>query len=78
LTQDRATWLPGTTSTNHEATGLPSAEDWREAWAAYREGRFGQAGLVDQVSFLVMRRLSISQAFTNDRHFRAAGFETLF
>jgi len=25
-----------------------------------------------------MRRLGITQAFTNDRHFQAAGFETLF
>jgi uncharacterized protein len=56
----------------------PTAEDWQAAWTAYREGRFDQAGLVDQVSFVVMRRLGIAQAFTNDRHFRAAGFETLF
>ncbi len=56
----------------------PTAEDWQAAWAAYREGKFGQAGLVDQVSFFVMRRLGITQSFTNDRHFRAAGFETLF
>ena len=64
-----------------EATGTliwPTAEDWQAAWVAYREGRFGQAGLVDQISFFVMRRLSITQSFTNDRHFRAAGFETLF
>jgi uncharacterized protein len=56
----------------------PTAEDWHEAWAAYREGRFDQAGLVDQVSFLVVRRMNITRAFTNDRHFREAGFETLF
>lgn len=56
----------------------PTAGDWFAAWAAYREGRFGQAGLVDHVSFCVMRRLGIGQAFTNDRHFHAAGFETLF
>jgi predicted nucleic acid-binding protein len=30
------------------------------------------------VSFAVMRRLGIQRAFTNDRHFREAGFETLF
>ncbi len=56
----------------------PTAEDWLAAWAAYREGRFDRAGLVDQVSFIVMRRLGITQSFTNDRHFHAAGFETLF
>ncbi len=38
----------------------------------------GQAGIVDQVSFVVMRRLGITEAFTNDRHFQAAGFHTLF
>jgi hypothetical protein len=26
----------------------------------------------------IMRRLGLSKAFTNDGHFRAAGFETLF
>ena len=36
------------------------------------------AGIVDHVSFVVMRRLGISDAFTNDRHFKAAGFNTLF
>jgi len=30
------------------------------------------------MSFVVMRRLSMTQAFTNDHHFRAAGFQTLF
>jgi len=25
-----------------------------------------------------MRRLGLTQAFTNDAHFKAAGFETLF
>ncbi|MCY2955046.1 MAG: hypothetical protein NTU53_24220 [Planctomycetota bacterium] len=27
--------------------------------------------------FAVMRRLGFAEAFTNDRHFRAAGFDTL-
>ena len=56
----------------------PTTEDWQAAWAAYRQGGCGLAGLVDHISFVVMRRLGIVQAFTNDRHFRAAGFETLF
>jgi predicted nucleic acid-binding protein len=30
------------------------------------------------VSFSVMRRLGLTRAFTNDRHFAAAGFEALF
>jgi predicted nucleic acid-binding protein len=38
----------------------------------------GRTRIVDQISFAVMRRLGLTQAFTNDNHFRAAGFETLF
>jgi uncharacterized protein len=38
----------------------------------------GEAGNVGHISFGVMTRLGIRQAFTNDSHFRAAGFETLF
>lgn len=56
----------------------PSPEDLESAWSAYSRGLAGQAGIVDHVSFVVMRRLGLSQAFTNDAHFRAAGFETLF
>jgi uncharacterized protein len=56
----------------------PSAEDLDGAWSAYSRGLAGQAGIVDHVSFVVMRRLGLSQAFTSDAHFRAAGFETLF
>jgi predicted nucleic acid-binding protein len=56
----------------------PTEDDWNKAWAAYDRGEAGEAGIVDQVSFVVMRRLGISKAFTNDRHFTAAGFETLF
>lgn len=53
-------------------------EDWDRAWRAYAAGEAGYAGLVDQLSFVVMRRLGLRQAFTNDRHFAAAGFEPLF
>jgi hypothetical protein len=56
----------------------PTDDDWREAWAAYRRGEADEAGIVDHVSFVVMRRLNINRAFTNDHLFRAAGFETLF
>ncbi len=57
---------------------LPTEEDWSVAWNAYIRGEADSAGIVDQVSFAVMRRLGIATVFTNDRHFRAAGFETLF
>jgi predicted nucleic acid-binding protein len=64
-----------------EADGMlvvPTADDWREAWDGYRRGEAGHAGLVDHLSFVVMRRLGLEEAFTNDRHFQAAGFRTLF
>ena len=53
-------------------------QDVDDAWAAYDRADAGQAGVVDQVSFVVMGRLGITEAFTNDRHFQAAGFHTLF
>jgi predicted nucleic acid-binding protein len=56
----------------------PTDSDLTAAWAAYRAGHAGQAGIVDHVSFAVMRRLGITDAFTNDRHFAAAGFRPLF
>ena len=49
-----------------------------EAWRAYALAGSGGAGLVDQTSFIVMPRLGITEAFTNDKHFKAAGFTTLF
>jgi predicted nucleic acid-binding protein len=57
---------------------VPTAQDSDAAWLAYERGEADSAGIVDHVSFTIMRRLGISKAFTNDRHFRAAGFETLF
>lgn len=57
---------------------VPTDADLDAAWDAYDRGEAGQAGIVDHVSFIVMRRLRLTQAFTNDAHFRAAGFETLF
>jgi hypothetical protein len=56
----------------------PTPEDWQTAWIAYEKGEASSAGMVDHISFVVMRRLGISKAFTNDNHFRAAGFETTF
>ena len=51
----------------------PTVTDWQSAWAAYASEEAGGAGIVDHVSFVVMRRLGVSKAFTNDRHFRSAG-----
>jgi uncharacterized protein len=56
----------------------PSDEQLESVWTAFDRGEVGQAGIVDHISFAVMRRLGITKAFTNDEHFRAAGFEALF
>ncbi len=56
----------------------PTETDWKLAWQNYQRGVADAAGIVDHVSFVVMRRLGIARAFTNDRHFQAAGFENLF
>jgi predicted nucleic acid-binding protein len=56
----------------------PTEDDWDKAWEAYSRGEAASAGIVDHVSFIIMRRLGITRAFTNDTHFQAAGFETLF
>ena len=56
----------------------PSSDDWQQAWLAYDKGEADAAGIVDHVSFVVMRRLGITAAFTNDKHFRTAGLETMF
>ncbi len=64
--------------TGRGALVFPTDDDWDNAWAAYHQGEAGAAGIVDQISFAVMRRLGVTRAFTNDRHFRAAGLEPLF
>jgi predicted nucleic acid-binding protein len=56
----------------------PTPQEIEDAWAAYERGDAAQAGIVDHVSFVVMRRLGLTEAFTNDRHFTAAGFKVLF
>lgn len=57
---------------------IPTEEDEQTAWVAYDRGDAAQAGIVDHVSFALMRRLGITEAFTNDKHFTAAGFKVLF
>jgi uncharacterized protein len=63
-----------------DAEGLlePTAQEQTVAWQPYLRGEAGDAGIVDQISFVVMCRLKITEAFTNDRHFEAAGFTILF
>ena len=57
---------------------IPADSDVEQAWTEYWRGNAGDAGIVDHISFVVMRGLGITEAFTNDRHFRTAGFTTLF
>jgi predicted nucleic acid-binding protein len=57
---------------------VPTNQDWNDAWAEYDRGRPGDAGIVDCISFVVMRRLGLTEAFTNDQHFTAVGFTNLF
>jgi predicted nucleic acid-binding protein len=54
----------------------PTDEELEAAWLAYDRGEAGEAGIVDHVSFAVMRRLRLKRALTSDGHFPAAGFET--
>ena len=56
----------------------PTTQEIEDAWAAFDRGEAAQAGIVDHVSFIIMRRLGITEAFTNDKHFEAAGFTVLF
>jgi predicted nucleic acid-binding protein len=56
----------------------PSEADCEAAWSAFERRQPPTAGIVDHVSFEVMRRLGVQEAFTNDRHFAAAGFQNLF
>jgi hypothetical protein len=56
----------------------PTPVEIESAWAEYTRGSAGTAGVVDLVSMTLMRRLGIREAFTNDKHFEAAGFEILF
>src|SRR5687767_6023994 len=51
----------------------PTEDDWVLAWEAYKQGGAAGAGVIDHISFRVMRRLGITRAFTNDKHFQAAG-----
>lgn len=56
----------------------PTSEDWQAAWSRYEKRDADSAGIVDHLSFSILRRLGLTKAFTNDAHFRVAGFETLF
>jgi predicted nucleic acid-binding protein len=56
----------------------PGTLETEAAWNLYRTGNSGSASVVDLLSFSIMRRLGITEAFTNDKHFKVEGFTTLF
>jgi len=56
----------------------PDAGETDAAWNLYQARKSGTASVVDLLSFSIMRRLGIVEVFTNDKHFRAEGFRTLF
>src|SRR5438132_1025389 len=56
----------------------PTLAEVEQARVDFAQGVCGSGGIVDHASFAVMRRLGITEAFTNDRHFQTAGFTNLF
>ncbi len=48
-----------------------------KAFALYKSYQDQSWGLVDCISFVVMREANVTQALTCDRHFIQAGFQTL-
>jgi uncharacterized protein len=56
----------------------PTDADCAAAWSAYARGTMGGAGIVDHISFVIMHRMGMTDVFSNDRHFKTAGFNTLF
>lgn len=57
---------------------LPTEQDMARAWEAFGSGHPGQPGVVDLISFELMRQYRIKDVFSNDVHFKVAGFRTLF
>lgn len=56
----------------------PTPDELHTAWLQYAAEPVGGPGIVDLVSFAIMRRIGITEAFTNDKHFTTAGFVCLF
>lgn len=43
----------------------PTTDELETAWADYARGLADSAGIIDHISFAIMRRLGLSEAFTN-------------
>ncbi|MGE0085347.1 MAG: type II toxin-antitoxin system VapC family toxin [Desulfococcaceae bacterium] len=54
-----------------------SPELFRQAFELYKTYQDKEWGLIDCVSFVVMRKRKIRQALTFDKHFAQAGFQVL-
>lgn len=54
-----------------------TTELFEQAFALYQQYQDKTWGLIDCVSFVVMREAGVSQALTCDHHFEQAGFEAL-
>lgn len=52
-------------------------ELWQRGWELYQKRLDKDWGLVDCISFVVMRENSVTQAFTADHHFAQTGFTCL-
>ena len=48
---------------------------FEESWSLFKANR--QYSFTDCTSFNIMRRLGITHAFTFDKHFKSAGFQTI-
>ena len=54
-----------------------STELYHRAFALFQQRPDKEWGLIDCVSFVVMRERGITQALTSDDHYRQAGFQAL-
>jgi len=71
----RQWWRCAGRSNGKTGCWFPTDDDRREAWLRSAADGIGGPGVVDRRSFRVMRRHGLTEAFTNDRHCRSAGFE---
>jgi predicted nucleic acid-binding protein len=56
----------------------PTKDEYLSALDEYEQSQPYGASLVDCISFQVMRRLGLTDVFSNDQHFATAGFTLLF
>ena len=56
----------------------PTADDWQKAWLNYENSEAAGAGIVDHISFVVMRRLGITTASPMTNIFAPPGWKRCF